>query len=560
MARSRKPARVRSEKDIGRVIRSMTLDQKVGQCMTLGFYGTVVDDKVAERIAKYHAGGLRITPHVNTSGNPDKIRRLAPYLTVGQYAEVLNELQRMAADRPLGLPLHMVTDQEGDLSVDILHGGMNLFPSQMGLAATGSLALTRSCALAVARQLRAMGVHMVHSPVLDVNNNPRNPEIGCRSFSNCPQACVRYGEAFMKGLQAGGIIATGKHFPGRGDSTVDAHYTLPVLKASRKRLDAVELWPYRQLIPKGLPAVMTAHNAYPALDESGLPASISPRIVTGLLRGGLGFDGVITTDAMYMKGLTSICPTPEGCARAIAAGNDRVLVKGGADQPRDCHAAIKNWVKRGRISADRLNDAVFRILRIKLKYRIFAKRQVRPALAEKTVRDPGVRRLARTSARRCIAVIRDRARLLPLSPKRKVLVIVPWRQEYHQKGNDNDYAPEQLYREVRRHCPAAALLEFTVPSDAAAVRRAVRRSADFDVTVVMDHVWRGPATSHAIVRKLVKARRRVAVVSNNPYDDRFLPEARTLVVTYSAMPQSMAAAADLLFGKCRPAGVWPLKE
>ena len=138
MAGSRKPAQVRSERDIRRVMRRMTVDQKVGQCMTLAFYGTTIDDKVTERIVKYHAGGLRITPHVNTSGSPDKIRRLAPYLTVGQYAEVLNELQRAAAGRPLGLPLHMVTDQEGDLSVDILHGGMSLFPSQMGLTATGS--------------------------------------------------------------------------------------------------------------------------------------------------------------------------------------------------------------------------------------------------------------------------------------------------------------------------------------------------------------------------------------------------------------------------------------
>ncbi len=560
MAGSRKPAQVRSESDIRRVMRRMTVDQKVGQCMTLAFYGTTIDDKVVERIAKYHAGGLRITPHVNTSGSPDKIRRLAPYLTVGQYAEVLNELQRVAAGRPLGLPLHMVTDQEGDLSVDILHGGMSLFPSQMGLTATGSPAMTRSCARAVARQLRALGVHMIHSPVLDVNNNPRNPEIGCRSFSNSPRVCARYGDAFMKGLHDGGIIATGKHFPGRGDSTVDAHYTLPVLKASRRRLDAVELWPYRELIPKGLPAVMTAHNAYPALDESGLPASISPKIVTGLLRGELGFDGVITTDAMYMKGLTSICPTPEGCARAIAAGNDLVLVKGCADQPRDCHAAIRNWVKRGRISAERLDDAVFRILRMKLRYRIFARRCVRPAAAEKTVRDAGIRRLAGSSARRCITVVRDRARLLPLSPKKSVLVVVPWRHEYHEKGNDADYAPEQLYREVRRHCPGAALVEFAVPSTAEAIRHVVRRSADFDVTVVMDHVWRGPATSHAVVRRLAGARRRVAVVSNNPYDDRFLPEARTLVVTYSAMPRSMAAAADLLFGKIKPSGVWPLEE
>ncbi len=555
-----KPASMRSEKDIAKVIRKMTLDQKVGQCMTMAYFGTLIDDKVTERIEKYHAGGLRITPHINTSGNPDKIRRGAPYFTVGQYAESLNELQRIAAARPLGLPLHMVTDQEGDLSVDILRGGMNLFPSQMGLTASGSPALCRKSAAAVARQLRAIGVHMIHSPVLDVNNNPNNPEIGCRSFSNSPQTCVKYGEAFMKGLRDGEIIATGKHFPGRGDSTVDAHYTLPVLKVSRKRLDQVELWPYAKLIPKGLPAVMTAHNAYPALDNTGLPASISPAIVTGLLRGELGFEGVITTDAMYMKGLTSICPTPEGCARAIAAGNDLVLVKGCADQPRDCHAAIKDWVKRGRISADRLNDAVFRVLRMKFEYRIFSKRYVSPEVAERTVRAKETRKLASQSARKCITVIRKEARCLPLSPKKKILVLVPWRQEYHEKGNDINYAPEQLYREVRRHAPGAALVEFSVPCSEKAVNHALERSKDFDVVVAFDHVWRGPATSHKVIRRLIKAGRKVVVVSNNLYDDRFLKQAKTLIVTYSAMPESMAAAADLLFGKIKSAGVSPLAE
>jgi beta-N-acetylhexosaminidase len=551
---------VGSLSDIRKVMRRMTLDQKVGQCMTLAYYGTLVDDKVLARIGELHCGGLRITPHVNTSGNPDKVRRLAPYFTPGEYAESLNELQHAAAARPLGLPLHMVTDQEGDLSVDILRGGVNLFPSQMGLAATSSPALVRRCARAVAGQLRAIGVHWIHSPVLDVNVNPRNPEIGCRSFSNSPQVCARYGEAFMKGLADGRIVATAKHFPGRGDSAVDAHYTLPVLKAPRKRLDAVELYPYRQLIPRGLPAIMTAHNAYPALDPTGLPASISPAIVTGLLRREMGFDGVVTTDAMYMQGLRAICPTHEGCARAIAAGNDLVLVKSCNEVPFAAHATIKEWVRRGRIAADRLDEAVYRVLRLKLRYGLFARRYASPAGAERAVRDAEIRGLARRSARRCISVVRRQARVLPLSPRKNILVLVPWRQEYHEKGNDIGYAPEQLYREVRRHAPGAALLEFAVPCSEAAVRHALRRSRDFDVVVALDHVWRGPATSHKIIRRLLRAGRKVVVVSNNLYDDRFLTEAGTLVVTYSAMPASMAAAADLLFGKIGPAGTCPLDE
>jgi beta-N-acetylhexosaminidase len=401
---------------------------------------------------------------------------------------------------------------------------------------------------------------MIHSPVLDVNLDPRNPEIGCRSFSNSPELCARHGLAFMLGLADGGIIATGKHFPGRGDSAVDAHHCLPVLRASRARLEAVELAPYRRLIPRGLPAIMSAHNAYPALDDSGLPASISRRILTGLLRGELGFDGVVTTDAMGMGGVRAVCDTPEGSARAIEAGNDLVLIKDFNGVPEASFAAIKAFVRKGRIGESQLNASVRRILAMKLAYRIFSGRCVAPAGADRAVREPGTVRLAREAARRALTLVRDRQGLLPLSPRQKIMVLLPIRQEYHEKGNDLWYTPQWLYQAVRRFAPRAALVEFAVPATAEAIRHALRRSADFNVTVAFDQVWRGPATSRAVIRKLLAAGRRVVVVSNHIYDDRFLPEARTLLVTYSAMPPGLDAAAAALFGRLRPAGRTPLVE
>jgi len=560
MPRAKTPEPLRTLSDIDRIVGRMTLEEKVGQCMTLAFYGTVITSEVVDLIENLHCGGLRLTPHNNTSDSADLVRRLAPYYTPSQYAETLNSLQRIAAGRRLGLPLHMVVDQEGDLSVDYLHGGVNFFPSQMGLTATGSPPLARACGRAVAQQLRAVGVHMIHSPVLDVNLNPRNPEIGCRSFSNSPELCARYGSAVLRGLTEGGIIATGKHFPGRGDSAVDAHDCLPVLKAPRKRLEEVELFPYRRLMAEGLPAIMSAHNAYLALDESGLPASISPPIISGLVRGEMGFDGVITTDAMSMGGLRAVCSIPEGCARAIAAGNDLVLVKDFKGIPEASFEAIKRSVQKGGIPESQLDRSVRRILAMKLAYGLFATRDVAPEGAERAVRDPETIGLSHRAARRCLTLLRDKKGLLPLSPKQRLLVILPIRREYHEKGNDYWYAPQDLYQEIYRHAPRSTLVEFAVPASAATIRHAVKRSAGFDVVVVFNQVWRGPATSHALVRKLVAARRKVVVVSNNIYDGRFLPQAGTLLVTYSAMPPSMAAAAKALFGKLKPAGSSPLAE
>ncbi|MFO7899205.1 MAG: glycoside hydrolase family 3 N-terminal domain-containing protein, partial [Planctomycetota bacterium] len=550
---------VHSPNDIDRIIEKMTLDQKVGQCMTLAFYGTELTDKVIERVETLHCGGLRITPHVTSAGRPDIVRRLAPYHTPGQYAATLNELQAIAAGRPLGLPLHMVTDQEGDFSVDILRG-LALFPSQMGLTATGSAALARRCAREVARQLRSIGVHMIHSPVLDVNLNPRNPEIGCRSFSDSPQLCAEYGAAMMNGLSDGGIIATGKHFPGRGDSDEDAHYTLPVLKAPRERLDAVELFPYRQLIPNGLPAIMTAHNAYTALDASGTPASISRKIVTGLLRTELGFEGVVTTDSMGMEGLKAFCDEPEGCARAIAAGNDLVLVKECDDTPFEAHAAIKDAVRAGRIPEDRLNASVRRILLMKLRHGLFGNRYVEPEQADAVCGSASSAEAAREAAERCLTLVRDTNGLLPLSVQSRILVVLPIHPLYHEKGNDAGHSPDRLYHAIRARVPRPVLVEFAVPETDESIRHAVARSEPFDVVVACNLVWRGPATSHRTIRALADAGRRVAVVSNNIYDERFLPEAQTLLVTYSGMPAGMDAAAAGLFGELEPAGRSPLTE
>jgi beta-N-acetylhexosaminidase len=556
-----KPRPVQTLADVDRLVAEMSLDQKVGQCMTLAYYGTTITTEVIDRIEKLHCGGLRVTPHVNSADNPDIVRRLAPYCTPSQYAETLNELQRIAAARPLGLPLHMVTDQEGDLSVDILRGGVRLFPSQMGLAATGSPALVRRAARAVARQLRAMGIHMIHSPVLDVNLNPRNPEIGCRSFSNSADRCARYGDAFIKGLAEGGVIATGKHFPGRGDSAVDAHDTLPVLKVSRKRMDDVELLPYARLIPKGLPAVMTAHNAYPCLDPSGLPASISRRIVTGVLRGELGFDGLVTTDAMGMAGLQAICRTPEGCARALAAGNDLVLVKETDDTAFECHRTIRRWVEQGKIDEDELNGSVRRILALKLRTGLFAGRYVEPTGADEAVHDAKVVRAARDAARKCLRLGRDDAALLPLSPDQSIMVLLPIHPVYHEKGNDYWSVPTQLYQAVRRLAPQAVLVEYPIPDTPARwIRHAVRRSAEFDVVVAFDLVWRSKPLCHRVIRRLIRAGRRVVVVSNYEYDESFLPEAETLLLTYSAVPPGLDAAASALFGKLQPKGVCPLEK
>ena len=352
---------------ISNLIARMTPDQKIGALLTLGFAGTLVRPHIYEYILKYNCGGLRLTPHARTFGSyvdPRTGKKVAdfteakgyrkglepPAATPSGYRAILDRLQEAAASRPLGLPLHFSFDQEGGTSADFNFGGVNIFPKPMGLRATDDPALARAAALSVARQSRAVGFSWIHSPVLDINVNPANPEVCTRAYSDRVGEVVAYATETCRGLKEGGLIATGKHFPGRGDSACDAHYELPVIAVDRRTMLERELLPYRVLIEQGLlPSIMIAHSIYPAFDEENV-ATVSKRILTGLLREELGFAGVITTDSMTMGAIAAKYGVANACALSLEAGADFVLMKAENSLVAETFAAIERFVAEGRIT------------------------------------------------------------------------------------------------------------------------------------------------------------------------------------------------------------------
>ncbi|MFW5870779.1 MAG: glycoside hydrolase family 3 N-terminal domain-containing protein, partial [Candidatus Sumerlaeota bacterium] len=271
----------------------LTLDEKIGACLTQSWRGSIITPSVVDLIEKLHTGGLRIEPYtteaaitttygrkVDTSDfeEPEgyfdipqtywKAKEPGFNISAGEYAGRLNKLKEIAMNRHSGIPLHICTDFEGDFSHDFPFAGIHLFPGNMGVRAAGGPELAYRVGKALGDQLSSIGVNMLHSPVMDVNINPENPEINIRAFSDDQEIFAKYAIQMMKGLEDGGIISFAKHFPGRGDSAIDAHHGLPVLDADRQRLHDVELYPYREAIKEGLRAVMVAHNAYPALDSA----------------------------------------------------------------------------------------------------------------------------------------------------------------------------------------------------------------------------------------------------------------------------------------------------
>ena len=550
------------------ILDKMSLEQKVGQCVTFEFCGTRVDSHAYDKILRHQVGGLRITPHIYTEEPYGsrlvagaEVQRLSPYASPKEYAKIINRLQEIALSRKPGIPLHISSDQEGDFSQDYARGGVHLFPSPMGFAATDDADLVYRAYRVVARQQRAVGVRQLHTPCLDVNIDPRNPEICTRSFSDDLDRCIKFGLAQLRAFKDEGLVGTGKHFPGRGDSAVDVHLTTDINRADRKRLWDLELAPYRALMAEALPCIMIGHSIYPALDASEKPASVSRKIVTDLLRNEMGFEGVITTDAMGMKGVMALFKSyGEACAEALLAGNDLILSKCDASKRNEVIDCCLDYVKTGKVSEADLDAHVRRILGMKWDYGLFANPFVDPEKATVPIDDPASLATCREAAERATVVVRDRAKLLPLSPDTPVLVTEQRYSIYQNKADDVWYHSNMLQEFVRTHAKTVYDRETDLEVTPEQTKAVLEMAEKVDVVIAVSFFFRGNPTNGDLIRELVRRGKKVIQVAAVPYDNVCVSEAQTLLVTFSAMPRSHEAAANIIYGKAKAGGKWPLKD
>ena len=570
-----------------KVLSRMTLEEKIGQCLTMVWRGSLVTPSIVETITRLHVGGLRIEPIFTESAlrhyygystivkdfrKPRGYFKIAETyfrpkdpaftITATEYARRLNRLKEIAMNRRVGVPLHCTTDFEGNFSHDFPFDGICMFPANMGLRAAGPPELAYRVGGAIARQLSAIGVNMLHSPVCDVNINPANPEIGIRSFCDDRDVFLKYVMKFWQGLEDGGLIATAKHFPGRGDSTVDAHDVLPVIPAPAKRLRDVELAPYRALIARGLRAVMTAHTAYPALDGSGLPATLSRRILIDLLRNELGFTGVITTDAMGMGAISKRWGVPVACAMALKAGCNLVLPKFEGEQRSQVFFEIKRWVDDGRISERELDERVRAVLVMKARRGLFRDGGVVDAeRATTTLREKAIVELSKEAAGKACIVLRDRKALLPLRTTQKVMIVeqVMWRRELVPNDmwlHDHSFNEAMLAHSLN-------VVNVATENQAALEERRLVLSLlrDVDVVVLTNFYMRSARQDNRmLIRDILRRGKPVVVVTNDPYLTGTPEEVGTVICTFSSTPESRKAAAGIIYGALRPRGSWPLQH
>ncbi|MBC8257213.1 MAG: serine hydrolase [Candidatus Marinimicrobia bacterium] len=311
-------------------------------------------------------------------------------------------------------PLLVAADYERGLGQWM--GGGTLFPSNMAVAATGDSSLAYDQGRITALEARALGVQVTFSPVMDINNNPANPIINFRSYSDNRETVSKFGSAFIRGAQENGLIACAKHFPGHGNTATDSHTSLPTIKGSRLELESLELYPFRQAVKSGVKMIMVGHIALPGLDDSGDPASHSVAITTDLLRNEMGFDGVIITDGMEMGGLTQMAWAGESAVRAVEAGVDILLLPIDVKHTID---SIEKAVQSGRISENRINESVARIWKMKHEMGLLSG-LTQPLFSEleSIVGIPEHQKKAREIARKSITLVKDDNYQLPLHPEK----------------------------------------------------------------------------------------------------------------------------------------------
>ncbi len=531
---------------------SLSLRDRVGQMVmvwVLGDYTSNGDSSFAEVrqwIEQDHVGGVSMslgTP-IEVAAKINAMQRLSrvPLLTSADLEPGLGRLEG-------GVFTHYLMDA----------GSATIFPSNMSIAATGRDEDAHDVARAIGEEARAVGIQIDFAPVVDVNNNPNNPVINTRSFGEDPARVARLAALFVRGLAESGAVPTAKHFPGHGDTDVDSHVGLPIVTATMPRLDSVELVPFRAAIHAGAGLVMTAHIALPAVNgDSTTPATLAPRIITGLLRDSLGFRGIAITDAMTMEGVGKGYTTEQSSVLAVQAGAD-ILLK--PTDPTRAIDAVVAAVERGEISRSRIDSAARHILALKARVGLDRSRYVDLESLRDVVGSPAHRALAADVAQRAVTLLRDKDALVPTRSGRALVV---------------QYAPETELKAGRVFGPAlmAALPQSRVVKVTPSITRAQLDSIavlgqGMDRIVVAAYVRRiegegrfaVPQHVAAWIDSLAKTPTgpKVAVVAfGNPYLIRQFPNVGTYLVTYGVSDDLERAAARALLGTAPVTGRAPI--
>ncbi|HEX2533672.1 MAG TPA: glycoside hydrolase family 3 N-terminal domain-containing protein, partial [Chitinophagaceae bacterium] len=521
-----------SEKEwVDSVFRSLSKEEKVAQLMVIRAHSNLGADhvaKVTDQVRRYNVGALCFF-----QGGP--VRQ----------ANLTNAYQSIAKT-----PLMVTIDGEWGLGMRL--DSVTRFPYQLTLGALTDESIVYRMGVAVGEQMKRIGVHVNYAPVVDINNNPNNPVIGYRSFGEDKQKVARFGVAYARGMQAAGIMACAKHFPGHGDTEVDSHYDLPVISKSLPQLDSLELYPFKELFKAGVGSVMIAHLAVPAIDKTANRAtSVSKNNVTGLLRDELGYEGLTFTDALEMKGVTKFFPAGEASVQALLAGNDMLCL------PEDVPAALEAVMaalKKKRLKWKDIDAKVTKVLQAKYRLGLNGPQFVDTTnlLADLNAQTDAFRAQV---ARNTVTVLSNGANLLPFTGKRKVAYVGLGPAAVNAFGRrlQADYKADTFGLSYKEGADRAAAIAEKI------------KSGNYDAVIIGVHEFSmRPANNYNIstaalgLWKELQGPNAATFVFGNVYAAKNFCTAPTLVALHQDDPFTQEAAADFLLNRISAKGKLPV--
>ncbi|GAS82824.1 beta-N-acetylhexosaminidase [Paenibacillus amylolyticus] len=536
-----------------KALNNLTLEQKVGQLLMCGFHGQHADEQITRLIRDHHVGGVIY------------FRRNVQ--SVDQLTRLSEELQGIAGEAG-DLPLMISVDQEGGMVSRIDKEGVTQVPGNMALGATGNPDYTLECARILGRELKSIGIDMNLAPVVDVNNNALNPVIGVRSYGENAERVAAHGAAAITGYQSQGIAATAKHFPGHGDTAVDSHLGMVTVPHDRNRLEQIELLPFRRAIEAGVDAIMTAHVIFPAIEPEPIPATLSRKVLTGLLREEIGFEGIIITDCLEMHAISKPYGVAEAAIRAVEAGADLILVSHTLQDQVAAVEAIIEAVRTGRISEDIINKALERIITWKAARCGYRETGLVSPETNETAEAVNIEPVDSTEsikstlfkiASSSITVVHNEG-LLPLDPEKDVYVIWPevvQRTEVDEPWSHTDslgVALSQLRGRVRER-------KITTQPSYDEADRILMDVSEAEQVIVCTYTSSGhlPKGQRYLVEKLSENHSLIVVALRNPYDLLEISLPGSYVCTYENTPTVVGALSLVLTGELEPTGSLPVR-
>jgi beta-N-acetylhexosaminidase len=567
-SQSKPPLDKAAETWVAQTLGKMTLDEKIGQLLapSINAAFTSTDSDVFEQklhlVRDLHVGAIHVfgsseaTPEVLLDpvyGNsPSASRKGDPYAG----AALLNRLQKESA-----VPLLTTADFEGGAGY-ILNGATRL-PRAMVLGASRDPRLAFRAGELAATEGRALGVSVDFYPVVDVNNNPRNPIINIRSFGEDVGLVSEMATSYLKGIQAGGMLSTAKHFPGHGDTATDTHIGLARVDLPRERLDQVELAPFRAAVGAGVDAVMSSHIIVPALDPSLLPSTLSRPMLTGVLRGEMKFEGLVFTDSMSMWAISRTWPPDKAAAMAVKAGVDFVLDSPDVDL---AFKGIRAAVAAGEIDEAQVTGSVERILRVKARLGLHRARAVDLAAIDTVVGGRAHGQVASEICERGLTLVKDERGQVPLAVPRTAQILYLSVIDYPSGWREG--APSRAFiPALKQRWPNVTAVEISDRTTASELDlvRALAQRADAIVASVFVRIasYSGrmdlsPGAAGLLDAFADGGKPFVTVVFGNPYVAMAIPKVPAVLLTYESFDAMEVAAVRAIAGEIPIGGTLPI--